>query len=341
MPLKTKRLNLALQGGGAHGAFTWGVLDRLLEDGRLAFDGLCGTSAGAMNAVVCAHGMQQGGRDGARASLEEFWRRVAAAGAVFSPVRGLPFGALFGGAWRAASHAAFDTLTRSFSPYQLNPLNFNPLRQVLEAVVDFDALKACDCVELFVCATNVRSGKPRIFRNREVSADAVLASACLPYLFQAVEIDGEAYWDGGYIGNPAIYPLIYETRTLDILIVHVNPIAVRDVPRTAAEILDRVNEISFNSSLVREMRAIAFVQKLIDDDWIKEQYKSKLRKLRMHALSADEDLAHLGLDTKLDPSWDNLVALRDKGRARAALWLAANHAAVGRTATVDLREAYL
>jgi NTE family protein len=341
MPATPKTLNLALQGGGAHGAFTWGVLDRLLEDGRLAIDGICGTSAGAMNAVACAYGAMRGGHEGARAKLEEFWRKVSAAGALWSPVRGPPFDAWFGGAWRAASHAAFDALTRAFSPYQWNPLNVNPLKQVLEEVVDFDALRSCREVELFVCATNVRTGKPRIFRNREVSAHAVLASACLPYLFQAVEIDGEAYWDGGYIGNPAIFPLIYDTRTLDILVVHINPLAVREVPKTAPEILDRVNEISFNSSLVREMRAIAFVKKLIDDGWIKDEYRASLRNLRMHALSADEDLAHLGLESKLDPAWENLSTLRDLGRERARRWLAQNYAAVGRAGTVDLREAYL
>ena len=341
MATKQKTLNLALQGGGSHGAFTWGVIDRLLEDGRIRFDGLCGTSAGAMNAVVCVYGFKRGGAEGARAALHDFWRKVSTAGELYSPVRSNPFGALFDDAVRSASYAMFDSLTRTFSPYQLNPTNFNPLRTVLEEVVDFEEFRTCRHMRVFVCATNVRTGKPKVFHNHEVTADSVLASACLPYLFQAVEIEGEHYWDGGYVGNPAIFPLIYETDALDIMIVHINPLKVKDVPRTAPEILDRVNEISFNSSLVREMRAIAFVQKLVADGWLKEQYKAQMRNLRMHALRSDEDLAHLGIESKLDPTWDHLTALRDKGRARAAKWLEDNYEALGKRSTIDIRADYL
>ncbi|MBL8384042.1 MAG: patatin-like phospholipase family protein [Burkholderiales bacterium] len=341
MPAPAKPLNLALQGGGSHGAFTWGVLDRLLEDGRVRFDGLCGTSAGAMNAVVCAYGHMRGGADGARAALEDFWRRVSEAATLWSPVRAFGLAGPWAALARSASYAAFDAFTRAVSPYQSNPLNVNPLREVLEAAVDFDAFHACRDMRVFVCATNVRSGKPRVFHNREMSADAVLASACLPYLFQAVEIDGEAYWDGGYVGNPAIFPLIYETETQDIMVVHINPLQVAEVPRTAADILDRVNEISFNSSLVREMRAIAFVQKLIADDWLKDEYRDQLRSLRMHAIRADADLGPLGIETKLDPDWGHLLRLRDLGRARAAAWLAAHFGALGRRSTVDIRADYL
>ena len=341
MATKQKTLNLALQGGGSHGAYTWGVIDRLLEDGRIRFDGLCGTSAGAMNGVVCAYGYMRGGADGARVALHDFWRRVSAAGELYSPVKSNPFGALFDDAIRNASYAMFDSLTRTLSPYQLNPTNFNPLRTVLEDVVDFAEFRTCKHMRVFVCATNVRTGKPKVFHTDEVTADAVLASACLPYLFQAVEIDGEHYWDGGYVGNPAIFPLIYETDALDIMVVHINPLNVKDVPRTAPEILDRVNEISFNSSLVREMRAIAFVQKLVADGWLKEKYEAQLRNLRMHALRSDEDLAHLGIESKLDPTWDHLTGLRDKGRARAAEWLKDNYEALGKRSTIDIRADYL
>lgn len=334
-------LNLALQGGGSHGAYTWGVMDRLLEDGRIAFDGLCGTSAGAMNAVVCAYGAMKGGRDGAREALAQFWQRVSAAGSVWSPVRSVALPGPLGDLMRNAGYALFDAFTHTVSPYQSNPLNFNPLRDVLESVVDFAEFRTCRHMRVFVCATNVRTGKPRVFVNREVSCDAVLASACLPYLFQAVEIDGEHYWDGGYVGNPAIFPLIYETDTRDIMVVHINPLNIEAVPRTAADILDRVNEISFNSSLVREMRAIAFVQKLIDDKWIKDEYRDQLRNIRMHAIRSDEDLGPLGLETKLDPGWALLTRLRDLGRARAGEWLDQNFAALGRRSTVDIRADYL
>lgn len=340
-PAQPKTLNLALQGGGSHGAYTWGVLDRLLEDGRIRFDGLCGTSAGAMNAIVCAYGFMKGGRDGARASLADFWRRISVAGSVWSPVQGAVVPGPLGDALRHAGYALFDALSRVVSPYQSNPLNFNPLRDVLEQVVDFTEFRACRHMRVFVCATNVRTGKPRVFRNHEVSCDAVLASACLPYLFQAVEIEGEHYWDGGYVGNPAIFPLIYETDALDIMVVHINPLVVDAVPRTATEILDRVNEISFNSSLVREMRAIAFVQKLIDDRWLKDEYRDQLRNIRMHAIRSDADLGALGTETKLDPGWALLTRLRDLGRARADAWLAEHFDALGRQSTVDIRADYL
>ena len=341
MAVRQKTLNLALQGGGSHGAFTWGVLDRLLEDGRIKIDGICGTSAGAMNAIVCAYGNMQGGPDKARELLQDFWRKVSAAGERFSPLRNSPFDAFFNDTVRNASYAMFETVTRALSPYQLNPLNFNPLREVLEDVVKFEELKTCKEMRVFVCATNVRTGKPKVFHNHEVTADAVLASACLPTLFQAVDIDGEHSWDGGYVGNPPIYPLIYETSTNDVLVVHINPFDVPKLPRTAGDIMDRINEISFNSSLVSEMRAIAFVQKLITDGWIKDEFRSQLRDMRMHAIRADQDLAHLGLESKLDPGWKHLGSLRDLGRARAGEWLETNFDALGKRSTIDIRADYL
>jgi NTE family protein len=294
-----------------------------------------------MTAIVCAYGNMKRGPEGARAALHDFWRKVSSAGERYSPVRNLPIAGPFGNAVRDTSYAVFDTLSRTLSPYQLNPFNFNPLREVLEDVVKFEELKACTDIRVFVCATNVRTGKPRVFTNREVTADAVLASACLPTLFQAVKIGDEHYWDGGYVGNPAIYPLIYETDTADVMVVHINPLDVAELPRTAGDIMDRINEISFNSSLVAEMRAIAFVQKLITDGWIKDEFAQRLRNMLMHAIRADRDLGHLGIESKLDPSWDHLTDLRDRGRARAEEWLEQNFAALGKRSTVDIRADYL
>jgi NTE family protein len=343
----TRTINLALQGGGAHGAFAWGVLDLLLEDGRIDVDGLCGTSAGAMNAVVYAYGKMTGDRDGAREALARFWKRIAQVGSVFSPVRGLPdFGiqgipGLDGGLAAGASHWWFDAFTRMFSPYQFNPFDFNPLREVLEEVVDFERLERCDCTNLFLCATNVRSGKVRIFRNHEISADAVLASACLPFLFKAVEIGGEHYWDGGYMGNPVLYPLFYHTRPTDIVVVHINPIHREKLPTTASEIMNRVNEISFNSSLLREMRAVEFAARMVDEEWLKPEFRGRLRRMLVHSIRSDETMAELSVASKLSPDWAFLTRLRDRGRAVARAWLDRHFDDLGERSTVDIRKEFL
>jgi NTE family protein len=338
--VETRHLSLALQGGGAHGAFTWGVLDRLLEDERLVFDGISATSAGAMNATVMVYGYQQGGRAGARAALGNFWRRIAHAQAQ------TPFQATW---WDklAGNHAmdnspAFlwlDFVTRVLSPYQLNPTNWNPLREVLTASVDFDAMRRSKLpIQLFLCATNVRSGKVKVFGEAELSADAVLASGCLPFLFKAVEIDGEAYWDGGYMGNPAIFPLIYRCGSPDIMVVHVNPIMREEVPVTAGEILNRINEISFNSSLMREMRAISFVTRLIDDG---EVEMDRLKRLHIHAISAEERMRDFSVLSKFNADWDFLLDLKEVGRAHADAWLKENFDHIGRRSTIDINKAYL
>jgi NTE family protein len=246
-----KRINLALQGGGSHGAFAWGVLDRLLEDECIDFDGISAASVGAVNATVMAFGLAVGGRAGARHALADIWRRIANL-ASLSPLQPTLFDRLTGNQSLETSPAfvQFDLMTRSFSPYQLNPFNINPLRSILCDAVDFDAIRNAHCpIKLFLSATNVRTGKIRVFDNHEIGPDAVLASACLPFLFRAIEIDGEHYWDGGYMGNPAIFPLIYNCDSRDVVIVHINPIERPDVPKTASEILNRINEISFNSSL--------------------------------------------------------------------------------------------
>ncbi|MFO0989488.1 MAG: patatin-like phospholipase family protein [Alphaproteobacteria bacterium] len=334
-----KQINLALQGGGAHGAFTWGVLDRLAEEPRIGFDGISATSAGAMNAAVFAYGLSQGGREGAKKALANFWRRVSHA-AAFGPLQPTALDRLFGNKSLENSPAFifFDMLSRVLSPYQFNPLNYNPLRDVLAECVDFEKLrKTCCPVKLFLSATNVRTGKVRVFGNDEVNVDAVLASACLPFLFQAVEIDGDPYWDGGYMGNPCIYPLIYECQSTDVLIVHINPLERKHMPHTAAEILNRINEISFNSSLMREMRAISFVTRLIDAGEI----KSNMKRMLIHSIAANEVMSELGHSSKLNADWEFLVNLRDSGRAHADAWIRENFDRLGKESTVDIRGTYL
>ncbi len=337
--VETKTVNLALQGGGAHGAFAWGVLDRLLEDERIAFEGISATSAGAMNAAVLAYGWTEGGREGARTALANFWRRISHS-ALFSPLqpswldRALHSHTLE----MSPAFVAFDLISRLFSPYQFNPMNYNPLRDVLEQSVDFERLRERCALKLFLSATNVCSGKVRIFDSKAVSADAVLASACLPFMFQAVEIDGEHYWDGGYMGNPTIFPLIYNCESTDVVVIHINPINRCEEPKTAQEILNRINEISFNSSLMREMRAIAFVTKLIDEGEIRP---GALKRMLIHSIEAEEFMRELSVTSKLNPDWDFLTHLRDAGRERAGEWLDGSFDKLNRESTVDLHAKYL
>jgi NTE family protein len=336
---QTRCANLALQGGGAHGAFTWGVLDRLLEEPSFAIDGISATSAGAINAVVLAHGLTVGGREGAKKALFDFWHRMAemATTSVLQP------------SWydrlthnhsleHSPGYFFFDLLSRVLSPYQFNPLNFNPLRSVIEEIVDFDRIRRECVVKLFCCATNVRSGKARVFTNNEISVTRVLASACLPNLYQAVEIEGEYYWDGGYLGNPALFPLIYSCESRDIVIVHVNLTERHDVPTTAPDIMSRINEISFNSSLVREMRAIAFVTKLIDDMSVAN---GTLKRMLIHAIDADDVMRGLRVNSKLNTDWEFLTYLHKIGRERADLWLKSHLDKLGVESTVDIRAKYL
>ncbi len=334
-----KTINLALQGGGAHGAFTWGVLDRLCEEPRLAIEGISATSAGAMNGAVFTSGLAAGGRDGAREALDSYWKRVAKAGEMSPLAPGL-FDKLFGFSQdQSPAFLAFDLMTRMLSPYQFNPLNLNPLRAILQQSVDFELLRSDACpVKLFLSATNVRTGKVKIFENREITADAVLASSCLPFLFQAIEIDGEAYWDGGYMGNPAIFPLIYGCNSHDVVIVHINPIERKKLPRTASEIMNRINEISFNSSLMREMRAVSFVTKLIDDGKLDDPSFSRML---IHAIAADDIMSGLGVASKMSTEWEFLTGLRDTGRAGAGAWIAQNFDQLGKRSTVDIGTLYL
>jgi NTE family protein len=335
-----KHINLALQGGGAHGAFAWGILDYLLEDGRLGIEAISATSAGAMNAAVCAYGLLQGGPQGAREALAGFWKGISEAGR-FGPIQPSLMSYFTGNHSLddSPSYQMFELMTRLFSPYQFNPSNLNPLRDVLDKHVDFAALRAAkDAIQLKVCATNVETGKIRIFENHELTIEAVLASACLPFLFQSVEIDGEYFWDGGYIGNPAIFPLIYGSQSTDVIIVHINPITRKGCPRTAAEILNRLNEISFNSSLMREMRAIAFVANLIDSGKVKE---SDMKRMFIHSIRADELMTGLGVSSKLNTDWRFLTMLRDQGRAAASSWLEASYERIGKESTIDLKAEFM
>jgi NTE family protein len=334
-----KSVNLALQGGGAHGAFAWGVLDRLLEEDAIAFEGISATSAGAVNAVVCAYGLIQGGRAGARQALREFWQQISRA-ALLSPLQPSFLDRLMGNRSLETSpiFLLFHMLTQVVSPYELNPFNYNPLFDVLERMVDFELLQRNPQVKLFLSATNVRSGKIRVFENHEVRAEVVLASTCLPFIFQAVEIDEEYYWDGGYMGNPALFPLIYRCEASDIVVIHINPISRPTVPTTATEILNRINEISFNSSLMREVRAVEFLNRLVDEGRV---LTPDIRQVRLHAIEADEVMQHLGAASKLNADWDFLIDLYTIGRKKADAWLRDDFSKVGIKSSIDIQDKYL
>jgi NTE family protein len=326
-PAAAIAIDLALQGGGSHGAFTWGVLDRLLDDESLSFDGISGTSAGALNAAVLATGLAEGGRAGAKAALEAFWMDVAGQGACF----GVPQPA----AWNPA-FLWWQQWLNLFSPYQFNPLGIDPLRTVVERHVRPAALRRGP-VQLFITATSVHSGQPRVFDCSDLSIDALLASACLPHLFRAVQIDGEPYWDGGYTGNPALWPLIYHTAALDLLLVQINPLGRTGTPATRMEIDDRLSEITFNAALVGELRAIAFVQKLVAEKHVDPGAYKNLRLHRVH----EPALAALGASSKLDTGRAFLRELHALGHAAASRWWQAHRGALGRRGTLDARASFL
>ena len=333
-----KKLNLALQGGGAQGAFTWGVLDQLLLDERVEIEAISGTSAGAVNGVLVAYGLMSGGRDTARALLHQFWRKVSIA-TEFSPFRPSMFDKFMGNydLRYSPSFMAMEYMSRLFSPYQLNILDINPLQEILNELIDFDRVKQCKKLRLFVNATNVHTGKPRVFNTHELSVEAVMASACLPLLFKTVWVDGEPYWDGGYSGNPAIYPLIYHCGTRDVMLVQINPLKNDDVPTGSHEILDRLNEINFNASLMSEMRAIEFVSRLKKQGKLGDEYKD----MRIHMIEAQEILSEFGRMSKLNTDWDFLSYLYDTGVQAASDWLDSHYEAIGQQSTVNLRDMFL
>ncbi|WP_455373540.1 patatin-like phospholipase family protein [Limibacillus halophilus] len=334
-----KRLNLALQGGGAHGAFTWGVLDRLLEDDRIAIDSVSGTSAGAVNGVALAYGLAAGGRERAREVLSSVWKQVSLL-SVLSPLQPSPLDRMMGlgNMDFAPGYRLLDMMSRLWSPYEFNAFDINPLRSVLSAEVDFEVVRNCSAMKLFVSATNVRRGRIKIFEMEEMSLDAILASACLPFLSRAVEIEGEAYWDGGFMGNPAIYPLIYNSPTPDVMLVQINPINIEDTPTSAQAIIDRLNTITFNAGLMREMRAIHFVSELVDKGFNDE---GRLRRMYMHVVHAEDIMQELGASSKLNADWHFLHRLFELGRKRTEAWLEAHFKDLGKRDTVDIEEMYL
>ncbi|WP_114971937.1 patatin-like phospholipase family protein [Rhodoferax ferrireducens] len=343
-------INLALQGGGSHGAFTWGVLDALLEDGRITLEGISGTSAGAMNAVALAHGfaqVQQRGkgdaREAAREALSSFWNGIVNMGALSEAQRS-PFDVLFdrrgGGnsptaAWTEAMTNFWST---AMSPYQSNPFDINPLRHFLEQQIDFEAVAQLQTLKVFVVATRVSTGKAEVFSGKRLSVDAVMASACLPMAFKAVEIEGEHFWDGGYSGNPAIHPLIYNCRSRDIVLVQINPIKRDELPTTSAQIADRINEVTFNAALMAEMRAIDFVKRLLAEGKLDPaHYKDVL----MHRIDGGEALEAYAASTKTSTNSSLIHDLRDLGQAHARAWLLKHFASLGVACTVNIRRDYL
>jgi NTE family protein len=332
-----KKVGMALQGGGAHGAFTWGVLDRLLEEENLVADAMCGTSAGAVNAVTCAYGLHIGGPLKAKELLEELWKRVAMSGSfLFKPGA---FDKAYGSGdiYNSAGYMWFNAISQVLSPYNFNPFNYNPLKDILSNLIDFEELTKYNKKKLFICATNVKTNRAKIFTNKEITVDAVMASACLPFLFQAVEIEGEYYWDGGYMGNPPIFPLISNTDLHDIVLIKINSININSVPTTARDIADRVNEISFNSSLINEMKLIHYRNELIRNGILTSDGKNN-REIFVHTISGYEALSQLNYSSKMNTSWDFLVELKNKGRAIADNWIKNDFKQVGLKSTFDVEE---
>ena len=336
-PKSGKRINLALQGGGALGAFTWGVLDHLLEDGRLTIEGISGASAGAVNAIILADGLARGGPEEARKRLADFWRAASLGGNLpdlqrravdrlfsFWPIEGTPIGL-----WMQA-------MTHYLSPYDFNPLNINPLKDLVGRFVDFEAIRAAKGLQLFVSATNVRTGELHVFRREEMTADMIVASACLPHLFRAVEIDGEAYWDGGYVGNPALYPLIGATETENLLLVQINPLQRKQIPKTQDEILARINEITFNSSLMSELRGTTFVGKLIDEGKLpRGTGTGQYRRINIHRIALTGSTQKLDAASRLNTDYDFFELLRTNGRRSARRFLDAHYDDIGARSTLE------
>ncbi|PKN20027.1 MAG: alpha/beta hydrolase [Deltaproteobacteria bacterium HGW-Deltaproteobacteria-6] len=332
---KTKKINLALQGGGAHGAFTWGVLDRLLDDERIDIEGIVGTSAGAVNAAILAYGLEAGGRKKAKELLHQFWKFNSEnckcspfQPTVFDKILGSKGSIEFSPYWQM-----FDILSRMFSPYQWNPNNTNVFKDILEELIDFSILQKSRNIRLYLCATNVLTGRLKVFDHSDITPEMILASACLPYLYQAPEINGEYYWDGGYMGNPPIFPVIYNTDCHDVLIVQINPINIPQVPRSTNEIFDRINTLSFNSSLMREMRAIYFVTSLIEKG---ELDSSKYKHTFIHTIDAEEEMSKLTASSKMNLDMEFLKYLFDTGKAKADEFLTNHFDEIGQKSSTDI-----
>jgi NTE family protein len=334
---KKKRISLALQGGGSHGAFTWGVLEALLEDGRLEFAGLSGTSAGGMNAAAVVHGLIKDGEAGAIQALEDFWRRTHELARRTAPMFADPAGKMRGDhnlttAPGMIMRAFFEQMVGSVSPYAANPLNYNPFRSLVEEFFDFDAIRTSDACKLFLAATHVQTGKIRIFHNREITAESLMATSCVPTMFQAVEVDGEYYWDGGYVANPAIFPLIDECEGGDIVLVPLTNSRVSRLPRRAAEIKERFREITLNACLIREIRAIRLITQLIDDGKIDDP---SVRRINLHVIKDPEAFAGLEAGSALNTDWDFLNGLRRAGNHAAKQWIVATYRKLGTSIAFD------
>ncbi len=334
--IKTSRtpvsIDLALQGGGSHGALTWGVLERLLEEDWLVIEGISGTSAGAMNAAVLCDGFVRGGRQGAKAAMEKFWRQVADA-ARWSPLQRTPLDRLMG-RWtldHSPAFIAFELAARMISPYDMNPSAYHPLRDILDRSIDVKRLAASP-IKLFITATKVSTGRGRVFRNAEISSDVLLASACLPTLFQAIEIEGEAYWDGGYAGNPTITPLVRESDAHDTILIQINPIERMETPRNASEIHNRLNEVAFNAPLLKELRMIALLRQVADPG---QSEGARWAAMRMHRI-ASPMMLELGYSSKMNAEWEFLCLLRDEGRRQAGLFLEQHGDDLGHRSSLDL-----
>jgi len=334
---RCRTINLALQGGGAHGAFTWGVLDYLLEDGRLQFEAISGTSAGAMNAVVLAHGLLDGGREGARSALEKFWTAIAAS---------MPFGttvATVDGQGVALTPAFRRMLqwANDIAPDRINPFDRNPLRDILAAQIDFERLRAQSRLKLFVAATNANSGKLRLFRLPELRVEAILASACLPMMHRAVEIDGEPYWDGGYAANPAVFPLFYECRSHDILLVLLSPLKYKQTPYSAQDIKERILEFGFTATFLREMRMFAHLREYVDSAWFPiGRFERRIAKTCFHVIDAQEFMSDLTAETKLAANLQFFGTLKELGRQRTRAWLQQHFERIGRKSSVAISELF-
>lgn len=333
-----KGVNIALQGGGAHGAFTWGVLDKLFEDDRIWIEAISGTSAGALNAVVAAHGMHKDGARGARKHLRKFWKAASEAAAL-SPFRRSLWNQ-FTSNWslnNAPGYLYFEMMRRIASPYDFNPFDYNPMREIVEELVDFERVTACMDMGLFISATNVETGRVRVFDREEITIESVMASSCLPYLYKAVEIDGQSYWDGGFMGNPPLFPFFYNSPSNDIVIVQINPILREGVPRSAQDIQNRMDEITYNSALLHELRSIDFVKRLIERGKLEA---TDYRNMNIHIIEARKKMRPLDASSKLNAEWDFFLYLFEIGREAADKWLRNHFDDLGVCSSVDVRQMF-
>lgn len=335
IPTEKKRINLALQGGGAHGAFTWGVLDRLLEEKNLEITGVSGTSAGGVNGTLLVYGLLTGGPDKARDLLNQFWHNNSMM-SLFSPLQPTPLDRMLskGNMDYNPFYKFFRQLSSVLTPEQINPMKYNPISDLMNNLVDFDVIRKNDKIKLFLSAVNVKTSKIKVFDNSQICTEAVLASACLPYVFPTIEIEGEHYWDGGYIGNPALFPLFQNTDCSDLLVVQIDSTHYDKIPATAGEIIDRATVLGFNSSLMRELRAVNFVNEIIDKGF---DDQGNLKKIHLHLVHTGDALLGLNSSSKMNTSWPFLTYLRDYGRSLAGEWIKKNYDRVGKETTFDVQ----